>query len=68
MDTMTAKLREQLTSGSVRQRPIAMIPDVRIPSVKKCPKNPCIFGVRRNGTTSLVAKTGTWLETPVSVY
>lgn len=47
------------TSGSVKQRPIAIIPEVKMPSVKMGPKNVCMFGVKRNGTTSLVAKMGT---------
>lgn len=43
------------TSGSVKARPIDIIPDTRIPSVKIGPRKLCILGVRRKGTTSLEA-------------
>ena len=46
------------TSGSVRQRPMAMMPDAKMPSVQMGPTKVCMFGVKRKGTTSLVAKTG----------
>lgn len=50
--------------GSVRDRPIATIPDVKMPSVNIVPKKFYMFGVRRKGTTSLVAKTGLCLRIP----
>ena len=40
------------------------MPEVNMPSVKIGPTKFCIFGVKRKGTTSLVAKIGVWLEMP----
>jgi len=54
----------KITSGSVRQRPMAIIPDVKTPSVKMGPKKFCIFGVKRKGTASFEANIGAWLATP----
>ena len=53
------------TSGSVRERPMAIMPDVRTPSMKTGPMKVCMFGVRRNGTMSGVAYMGTCPETPI---
>lgn len=53
-----ARQEKAHTSGSVRLRAIAIIPDASTPSVKIGLMKVCIFGVKRNGTTSLVAKTG----------
>jgi hypothetical protein len=50
--------RNGATSGSVNDRAIDSIPDVSIPSVKMGPTKCCIFGVKRKGTTSFVAKIG----------
>ena len=52
------------TSGSVKDRAIAKIPEVRIPSVNIGPRKVCMFRVRRKGTTSLVAHTGRLLDIP----
>jgi hypothetical protein len=41
-----------------------MIPEVKMPSVNIGPRNVCMFMVKRNGTTSLVAKTGRLLDIP----
>lgn len=43
---------------------MAMMPDVRIPSVKMGPKKFCRFGVRRKGTTSFVANIGSCCDIP----
>lgn len=45
---------------------MTMMPDVRIPSVKRGPRNLCMFGVNRKGTASFDAKTGACPETPGS--
>ena len=57
-DPKLQSLKRTLTSGSVRQRAMTMMPDVKTPSVKRGPMNLCIFGVNRKGTASFEAKTG----------
>jgi hypothetical protein len=52
------------TSGSVRDLPIAIIPEVKIPSVNIGPKKFCILGVSRKGTTSVVANNGRFPDMP----
>ena len=54
----------QPTSGSVRDLPIAIIPDVKMPSVNIVPKKFCMLGVSRKGTTSVVANSGKFPEMP----
>ncbi len=41
---------------------MAIMADMRIPSVKQSPMKCCRLGVNRNGTTSCEAKTGSWFD------
>ena len=43
---------------------MARMPVARIPSVRMGPMKCCMFGVNLNGTTSMLANTGAWFETP----
>lgn len=47
-----------ITSGSVKQRPMAIMPAVMIPSVAMGPIKFCMLGVNLKGTMSFVAKIG----------
>lgn len=58
MSVLVITLCEGRTSGSVRQRAMAIIPEVKTPSVQIGPTKFCILGVKRNGTVSAEASSG----------